>query len=544
VGAAEPTNVKDNRAAFPFPPNGVIYAEGNVRIRGIMPSARVVGGLYPKTYFGGEWVQGAGRSRRYDLQVVSGGTIYIEGDLLSPRSAGLAITTAPTASNELIDTTREDADYGSRLALLARDYVCLNTTALNPRPRYALEPYTPEDGTETFYYNDAYPTYPTQGYPRDLIFRGLPQDWNVAPYNEPDTQPVVETDPLGIEFLYHSVRLRNEIRRQKAGLEADQDQVLADLRLVLGHSGWYSENPEDDTLPPSEPPAAVTNGEVDAPAVDVRVAIGPASGATTPTPFAWEHESESYTFLREEAADPVARDESYHWYLAEAPVTRLEFLPLITPEGITRQAMTVRRIADPVVDLLTGDDVLSFTPSVYPVRRVEVDPDTGAKKVVGWETAPDQLAYVLGPVAIAPPRGAAPLPVEIDALIYAQNGSWFVIPGPWFNEDPAEAVTPDYVSDRPGYHEPLNYQIRVYGAISENLPAPMGDVVDWTSKWSGPYGSATSLTYAYDPLLRTTRKAQDPLNPGSLITAPRFPRLPLTPDLMVWGERVSGPVGG
>ncbi len=84
------------------------------------------------------------------------------------------------------------------------------------------------------------------------------------------------------------------------------------------------------------------------------------------------------------------------------------------------------------------------------------------------------------------------------------------------------------------------------------MPAPIGDVADWTSKWSGTkqyaetYGS-NALRYYYDPLLRVPRVRRDPLRPydaTALIGTPRFKSLPLTPDLMVWGERISGQAGG
>jgi hypothetical protein len=129
--------------------------------------------------------------------------------------------------------------------------------------------------------------------------------------------------------------------------------------------------------------------------------------------------------------------------------------------------------------------------------------------------------------------------VEIDALIYAQNGSWFVIPGRWFNEDPDE-FGQDVISPCPSYHEPLNISIRVYGAISENLPADLGSAANWTNKWGGPAGQGGEgfLTYAFDPLLRYPRReTRDRI--GYL----RFPNFPITSDLVIWGERVSGPAG-
>jgi hypothetical protein len=59
-----------------------------------------------------------------------------------------------------------------------------------------------------------------------------------------------------------------------------------------------------------------------------------------------------------------------------------------------------------------------FEPKVVPVREQEGDPPVWV-----WRVRPNQLGYILGPVAVAPLRDRDPLPVEIDALVYAQNGS-------------------------------------------------------------------------------------------------------------------------
>ncbi len=101
----------------------------------------------------------------------------------------------------------------------------------------------------------------------------------------------------------------------------------------------------------------------------------------------------------------------------------------------------------PKVDAgLTGiNDILTMTPQVYPTSHE--DP-VGSGNFV-WDVPPEQLGYLLGPVAIAPPRWVTksggtgpdvgnpknPMTVDVQALIYAQNGSWFILPGPWFSED-------------------------------------------------------------------------------------------------------------
>jgi len=470
-----------NRARFPFPPNGVIYAEGNVRLRGIMPPVRdnqgrtgaaIPAEAVPLGYFG-DWNASNGRSRRYDLQVVSGGTIYIEGDLLTPAAA--ALIPGDYAADKL---------YGSRLALLARDYVCVNTTALNPRPQDLFR------AVGADLYNDAQPLYPPTGYPQYWKFQGVPAtDYTNTPW---------ATDPPSIGLVYENVRL------QGANLRAG----VPDLRLLVGHSGWYTVGGtgQDPQAPPSD-------------LADVRVelAIGPANQPATATPFQWAGGNNRYTFIN---GGVPANDQSAHWY---TEADQLEFLPSAS------QPMQV-------LGLLSGDDLISFTSRVTPVPNSDGD---------AWIVDPIELAYVLGPIAVAPPRylngdpnqPADPLRVEIDALIYAQNGSWFIIPGSWFNEDPHELGLDPTQQEYPGYHEPLNIRISVRGAITENMPADLGSVADWTSKWGGPLGRGAEgfLSYAYDPLLRWPRReTQEQV--GYL----RFPNFPITSELVIWGERVSG----
>jgi len=498
--AAGPTPVgiyDGNRAVFPFPANGVIYAEGNVRIRGIMPPVRDSQGRsglaipvdeVPEGYLG-FWNPMTGRSRRFDLQVVSGGTIYIEGDLMSPSTAQLAGLQPADPAVPL--TMTYDQLYGSRIALLARDYVCVNTTALNPRPVDMMRPVEepPDAGTFTPY-NDLQNVYPSGVGLRYARFTGLgipvSSILRVA-------LPTDRTDKPHVDFGYVNPRFSAD---WAAGPPAD-------ARLILGHSALYALGDAASGWPDS--------GE------SVQIAV-----SVTGVPYEWGGTGTEYRFR----AMPGSLDESSQIYDETlVPNNHLEFLP---SAGIQEMS---------IASYLGGSDTLRFAAQVTPVDDGEGN----------WIVNPVDLAYLLGPVAIAPPNrepgtGAtpAPLPVDIDALIYAQNGSWFVIPGRWFNEDPDE-LGADFTSLLyPGYHEPLNIRLSVHGAITENMPADLGSVADWTSKWGGPVGEGASgfLSYRYDPLLRWPRRETE-AGVGYL----RFPNFPLTSDLVIWGERVSGPAG-
>jgi hypothetical protein len=541
---ASPIGIYDgNRAIFPFPPNGVIYAAGNVLVRGVMPPVRDSQGRVgraipvdeaPEAYFG-VWNSMNGRTRRFDLQIVSGGTIYIEGDLLSPASAQLAGLSP--------DDMLRDRIYGSRIALLARDYVCLNTTALNPRPVDMFRAVQDQVDPGIYHlYNDAQPVYSSSGSQGHLLLEGDQTPEANSPPGaigwDPDAGPF-ETDPAWITFAYTNSRL------QLAELAAE----LTDLRLMVGHSGLWVDDAQTEEPGGIGPPAGEPHASPeyppeegpDEPAVDVGLYV---NDAALSTPWPWGAGTSRYTFLREEIADHEIRDESDHWYedlqpdLLELGSSADDWAELLPDDY---QPMWMHALAgDPPAAWLAGSDTIAFQGRVWPVRHWVQDPDTGAWSVDRWEIPPKDLAYTVGPIAIAPPRGVDPLPVEIDALVYAENGSWFVIPGRWFNEDPDEVGLDPMAQLYPGYHEPLNISIHVYGAISENMPADLGSVADWTGKWGGPFGQGGEgfLTYAFDPLLRYPRRETE-----DRIGYLRFPNFPITSDLVIWGERVSGPAG-
>ena len=48
----------------------------------------------------------------------------------------------------------------------------------------------------------------------------------------------------------------------------------------------------------------------------------------------------------------------------------------------------------------------------------------------------DLVRFVGGLPLVTPSSASRPLDVRVEALIYAQEGSFFLIPGPWFNPEP------------------------------------------------------------------------------------------------------------
>lgn len=98
--------------------------------------------------------------------------------------------------------------------------------------------------------------------------------------------------------------------------------------------------------------------------------------------------------------------------------------------------------------------------------------------------------------------GIFPSNARIEAILYAQNGSFFVIPGPWFNSDTADSIQ-NFATNQdtlrnsagtgsdtdpgfqrfPFYGQPVDLQISVFGTVAENLPADLGDQTAWEDKW-------------------------------------------------------------
>ncbi|HEX8833756.1 MAG TPA: hypothetical protein VF719_06125, partial [Abditibacteriaceae bacterium] len=119
--------------------------------------------------------------------------------------------------------------------------------------------------------------------------------------------------------------------------------------------------------------------------------------------------------------------------------------------------------------------------------------------------------------------------IEVNAFVYAQEGSWLVVPGDYFDEDIANQATSTSATafsrndlDRNGILSAgeraagyrfcrYNYQIRFTGAIAENHTAIIhtsgtvpGAVADWMDKWSTISLNATN--FASDGKLLTNIK--------------------------------------
>jgi hypothetical protein len=101
-----------------------------------------------------------------------------------------------------------------------------------------------------------------------------------------------------------------------------------------------------------------------------------------------------------------------------------------------------------------------------------------------------------------------PSDVRIEAVLYAQNNSFFVIPGPWFNDDAGDTMDhyitgvngvqylrphpdqnaappiPGFTDERfPFFGQPIDMRITIDGSVVENMPADTSDQTAWMLKW-------------------------------------------------------------
>lgn len=192
---------------------------------------------------------------------------------------------------------------------------------------------------------------------------------------------------------------------------------------------------------------------------------------------------------------------------------------------------------------------------------------------------------------IAPPGGNSdyylaraaiqPLDVRIEAVMYAQEGSFFVIPGPWFNWNPNDrrdnfvnAATRQQQHNAtvefPFYGEPLDIRINIIGSVSENFPPQIADQGEWLRKWGWipreygasnnfipdqhvptgyPYNWDSNSQYVpnlfinYDPILISGRlqgsfsPSDPPIRTDAFgRTLPPMPKLPIGTKLFYIGE--------
>ncbi len=182
------------------------------------------------------------------------------------------------------------------------------------------------------------------------------------------------------------------------------------------------------------------------------------------------------------------------------------------------------------------------TYNVYPgydnLLRLQVD-QTAAASQVNIAQGPLQ-SYLLGGIMVSP------LDIRIEAALYAQDKSFFIIPGYSFNPDPndtrahflATSSAPaagdgnrvsfsplDVQADRdaknrfPYHNEPLDVRITFQGAIAESYTASLGAQAAWLKQWGytpAKYGSFNAANAMNTEIPDDHLMARDPAPNGTL----------------------------
>lgn len=454
---------------YPDYPRQVIFAEGNIRVKGVLPAAdREPTAPYRLV-------------RDYNLTVVSNATIYIDGQILSPQDVrGRRVDINDSASGVL------DED-DTAVALLARDYVCLNPTQLVPQMTSGLVAAAADDlaATDQGQHWELDADTGGQVYSR-WMFGPDPVGAGVAHVYLTAQQTAAAPGPTGV------------------GLSCDWINNTTGAHNVTSYNFG---NPVDPYTFIFAPQGALLWGSVPAPTPYCSTAIAPD----------WA---------------PPANVGPYAAYVDP-----------VVPWNITGRISGAVGVTNAVA-LSQRDPQLGTPATEYWVRKWKIE---------------ELEEYSVGGNTIERPRGA--INARINALIYAQRGSWFVIPGAYFDEN---AYTVDFDGDGDidgddslwaARMRRYNYRITVAGCITEDHTAAIDDAQDWHNKWAFPiYDTTTELRwgtieYEFDDRLRVRRdQGRTTFDPGTRVRAtterlhteqtnlPRLPLLPVSPTLLYYGE--------
>ncbi|MHB9131377.1 MAG: hypothetical protein ACYDBB_09845 [Armatimonadota bacterium] len=456
-----------DRITLPYPRNGVVYAEGNLIVRGTLPASQAFtrDPVNPAQYIPlvnsgvqrpGGWDDATGSikhyvndaNRRYDLTIVSGGTIYIEGSLVSPALRSLNTATPFQYGNP----------QDSKLALLAMDNVCLN-----PTRQFSLD----------------------------------------APVEE----------GLSADEKYWRARAGNPIKLTfNLG-----GAITPTTRIMLRHAGKTALfNPLYNVMQMS------LNGQ----------------------PYLWN-------------TDP-SDTEGEKFYFCNNTQLGIFGIPPVRWSNA---------FYDPNWCIQSWGGLNAIPqPTIY---------GYGVENTAQFDWLEGTTDYLLsaGNDTLGPGFTVMGSDLRVDALIYAQRGSWFIIPGRYYNEDPLLAAQWPY----PKYKEPLDIRIIVNGAIVQNRPAPPEMEAEWMKHWRGSNlnyfitgtktdldgttvpdrwdpgtGSwdatawcwssyRTGIEYHYDAtLMMPACYDLDPENPNIRYYRPRLPKLPVSPNVFSIGGVRAG----
>lgn len=485
----------DFNAGLPF--NGILYFEGNVRVRGTIPTA-------------------------VQLTLVSGATIYIDGSI-----------TKGVSNNDVTGGTRGQTISGlptATLMLMAKDNVAVNTpNFFGPIATQAIQAANDNTGA-------------TGISPLVLQATGSATESRLELVHELALDP---NDPTTGNFLTNAGSWRPYALNYR---RFDNNSPITS-QMLLG----------------------LTMDDGTAAASFIAMDVNEGSGTSSYLFPAYDglitNAAATYLYADAASAPPIPL-----YGLGAEPWQRyskfeLRSFPLLDPASATYSNTGV--IGGMGYTLQSGGNYVLLRPGS-----------------LSGVSANDTL---IGRAAVTPAD------VRIEASIYAEQGSFFVIPGPWFSPNPndthvayARSIA-EYVgkglslasatvrADRdrleaygaapaaPFYGEPLDVKLTLIGSVAENLPPPLSVQAEWLRKWGwiprrlGATGVGiprqhvpndanpatqnfvSNLVIQYDPVLASGR-LNDPASPTPVRTdglgrpLPPMPRLPVSPKLAYFGE--------
>jgi len=523
INSATPAQIAS--AGFPF--DGVVYFEGNVRIRGTIPTD-------------------------VQMTVVSGGTVYVEGSITKGVVRTQAAWDQGGPLGQPIATSSR-----SMLMLAAKDFVAINTS----------------------------------------------QFFGTAP-----TQVIEEVNDLASALEFNPIRMR----RQATPGTPDSYQFRTELLLnpdsgaANDPSSWtaygmqYSESTGAGA--PINAGLLIAHTMDDGPATNSFVSLDVNFGLDDPgtaNPADWQ-----YLFDLNNTTAPVNPFDPYQSNNAS------DYAPYNVAGFINPNYAAAQTDRGPIYGLgaESWQRYGKFETTFFPMIQsggagtfpfLPITAEHGTYRLLAQETNDFSLRFNdIGTNAsndyLIARAAMVPNDVRIEASLYAEGGSFFVIPSPWFNPNPndrrdaymgrvtavgqAQADAERYQNFgsapiTPFYGEPIDVKLKIVGAVSQNMPAPMSQQAEWLKKWGWiprTLGATNiripqqhvpanlpntdgvlyvpNLIITYDPALGSGRAWEagrpnpfDPANPAlrtdddGRMLAP-MPRLPVSPTLAYFGE--------
>ncbi len=472
--------------------DGILYFEGDIRVRGVIPTNQ-------------------------QITVVSMGTIYIDGSI-TKGIVGNSTNGVVVEGDSIIS-----GPSTSMIALLAKDYICVNTTMfVGPGLNQELEPGPIEANVDM---------------PRSVGLRFG-----------------------GIETATFQVQLLNDARTRQplANLYADANSsALIPSTLLLNHARSANSSSSGTYVSLDIMPRTYFNVSGSNPVsllFDVAKSYEPDFNRGV-SPY----------FPNANNVPILGLDRSGNAY----PNFEVASTPLVTPTW----TFANRKLSAP-------------SNNAYGAYELAVQDETELTLRLNPPVRDATENYYLSRIAVVP------LDVRIEATMYAQEGSFFVIPGPSFNtnqEDTrvnfATVAAADGLAkaqanrfarygmppEAPFYGEPLDVKLTIVGAVSENMPPTIAQQAEWQRKWgwlprylggstnndgslrtipkqhvpngmnisNGGQPYVPNLSINYDPSLALA--SADGSNPirmtaDGMWALPPLPRLPVSSTLVYFGE--------